>query len=263
MILIQELKKIIREDFGIDQIISSFSATVTLLAFLATFGILIYNSKKEKREAEERSEKTLSLLDFIFETNYDDVKYLLETMKKVRENTTNQGIHEGYRAHYKTDVIEEWKKNRNPDLDIFFIVSTKDYHSRQLPTEGTRFEKNHIILVTYEKLSLQNFNGILKDYLTYLKINLENQHLNLTSESLGKIYDRIQAIKESSEIYESIKISDLMNIADYEKNKEEKDISEILGKPPLEIIKEEHEKLTNLENELKKVLKPFSGGVIK
>lgn len=266
MILIQELKEIIREDFGIDQIISSFSATVTLLAFLTTFGILLYNSRKEKRESENRSKKTLGILDFIFENYNEEIENYLKEMKEIRENT-NSGISYISKTLYKPEEVEKWKGNRDRTLNIFYCIDTSSIDKfgqiEKRKQAVTRFEDNYIILETYRYLDSQDFIKNLVEYEENLKISLKNQHLNITADSIESISERIRAIKKSLKTFNLIDVKELIEITVHEKHTPDEGISVMMRKDILTFINEEREKLVIIENELQKVIKPLSDGVIK
>lgn len=255
MILIP-VSEISGSNFWYDHGVSLISAIVTFLAFVLTFGTLIYNSRKEKREAEDRSKKTLSVLDFIFDNKNGEVREILKEMKYIKENA-DEGIHERYKSRYEPHIIEEWKKNRNRDLELFYVIKIEDFNPLQYPSWGTRFEKNHIVLITYEKLFKKKLEIILGYYLQELKTNLQNQHLNITSDSLEKISYKIDAIKKSLAIYKSIQHKTLKEISYHERDKTDEEIEKMYNDTPLNIINKEYEKVLNLEKELEKVVRPL------
>lgn len=256
-----------QNSFWYDQGVSVVSATVTLLAFIATFGILIYNSKKEKRESEYRSKKTLHILDFIFENNNEELEEFLKHMRIIRENPID-GISQVSKDVYGLTVVEQWRETRDQSLNIFFLVDVVDindwFYVEEEKSLSTRFENNYITLQTYTHLHSKDFVETLNRYDTELKTSLINHHLNIKSDSIEIITDRMQAIKESLKIFNSIEVKDLIEIATYEQYKTEKEIASLIKKDPFTFINEEYERLVNLENELKKVIEPLSkenGGV--
>lgn len=256
----------VQDNFGVDQLISAISATVTFLAFLLTFGTLIYNSRKEKREAENRSEKTLVILDFIFENYNEKIETHLKEMKKIRENTTD-GISYISRTVYKSDEVEKWKETRDRTLNIFYCIDTASIDKygqiEKRQQAVTRFEDNYIILETYRYLDSQNFIKNLIEYEENLKTSLKNQHLNITADSIAAISERIQAIKKSLKIFNLIDVKELIEITVHEKHTPDEEISTIMNKDISTFINEEREKLVTIENDLQKVIKPLSNGVIK
>lgn len=247
-------------NFWYDHGVGVASATATFLAFLLTFITLIINSRKEKEEAEDKSQKTLAVLDFIFENNNDELKGFLEQIKYIRDNT-DEGVHSVYIHHYSKRAIEEWKKTRDSKANLFFHIELKDLSTGKLEVgqhARTRFENNYITLETYRYLEVNGFSSRLDNYENELKINLKNQHLNITSNSLEKISGKIHAIKESRNIFDSIRLKDLVKLAMYEPYKTEEEISEIFEEHPLDFINEDHQKVLQLEEVLQEVVKPLS-----
>lgn len=257
--MIQEIK----DSFGVDQLISSISATVTFLAFLLTFGTLIYNSRKEKREAENRSEKTLVILDFIFENYNEKIENHIKEMKKIRENTTD-GISYISRTVYKSDEVEKWKETRDRKKDIFYCIDTANIDRfgqiEKKKLAITRFEDNYIILETCRYLESQDFIENLVEYEENLKTSLKSQHLNVTADSIASISERIQAIKKSLKTFNLIDVKELIEITVHEKHTPDEEISVIMNKDISTFIKEEREKLMTIESELQKVIKPLNNG---
>lgn len=248
-------------NFWYDHGVAVVSATVTFLAFLLTFITLIINSRKEKKEAEEKSQKTLSVLDFIFENNDNDLKSFLDQIKYIRENLPKEPPLP--KNIYQHSTIEEWKEAWEENKYFRFHI---DYRGMKIPIPGmspdikTKFENNYIVLETYRFLKVNKFTSKLNSYQDEIKINLKNQHLNITSSSLEKISDKIHGLKESIAIFESFKVTELVGVSINEVvGKTEEEISEIVDKNVLDYINEEHEKLLKLEKILKKVVKPLNG----
>lgn len=120
--------------FWYDHGVAVVSAAVTFLAFLLTFITLIINSRKEKEEAEDKSQKTLSVLDFIFEKNNDEVKSFLDQIKYIRENLPEEPPLP--KSIHRDSTIEEWKEAWDVNKDFRFHI---DYRGIKVPVPGMCF----------------------------------------------------------------------------------------------------------------------------
>lgn len=247
---------VIQNDFWYDHGVSLGSAIVTFLAFLLTFITLIHNSNKEKKEAENRSKKTLSVMDFIFEKNSDQLGLLMEQVESIKETRPEDSGIYGNASDYILD------KEKREDRDLYYYT---DYRGISVTVPGmnrivkTKFQHNYIVLETYRYLEKENFILKLNQYEEEIKTNLKSQHLNITSDSLGKISDKIHAIKESKSILRSMRIKKLLQISILEViGRTENEINEQVGESVQDYIREDYEKFLKLESELKKVITPLN-----
>lgn len=263
MILIP-VSEISGSNFWYDHGVSLISAIVTFLAFVLTFGTLIYNSRKEKREAEDRSKKTLSVLDFIFESNNKELNNIIEQIEQIKKRRPEEARIPGHILGYalNTEEGKEELKEKEKELASSYFI---DYRGMSIVIPGidpivkTEFQHSYIVLETYRYLEKNNFILELNKYEDAIKSNLKNQHLNITSGSLEKISDRIHAIKESKSILNSMRIDELLRISMLEGSGRTKDeINEKVKENVDDYIRKDYEKVLNLERELKKVITPLN-----
>lgn len=255
-----------QSDFWYDHGVSLGSAIVTFLAFLLTFITLIYNSNKEKREAEDRSRKTLSVMDFIFESNNNELNNIIEQIERIKKRRPEEARIPGHILGYALNT-EEGKEELKEELKEEELASSYfiDYRGMSIVIPGidpivkTKFHHSYIVLETYRYLEKNNFILELNKYEDAIKSNLKNQHLNITSGSLEKISDRIHAIKESKSILNSMRIDELLRISMLEGSGRTKDeINEKVKENVDDYIRKDYEKVLNLERELKKVITPLN-----
>lgn len=258
-------------EFGIDQIISSIAALATFSAVVVALYSLKVNSDKEKKEAQDRSEKTLSMLDFILEDSNANVRKYIKMIKVLKNERAP-----GYAKYLIKQEVDSIFYNE-PHIDPYVFEIKYDEISIKFPDYDpqikTEVEKIYIILVIYQYLETRKFLDELKLYQQELKGNLENQHLNITANSLEKISKKIYGLKECKKILESIRIRELIYIAycekiakndiDYDRIKIEDAISKALKKNMYDFIEEDYKKISELEEALQEVIKPLGDGVIK
>lgn len=258
-------------EFGIDQIISSIAAMATFSAVIVALYSLKANFEKEKREAQVRSKKTLSMMDFILEDN---------NVKVIRHIKRIKSIKTELRQKHAMRIIEKKKENifpYDPPTGPFDFEVEYDEMGIDLPDSDpqveTEVEKIYIILALFQILKTEKFLDELKIYQQELKENLRNQHLNITSNSLEKISNKIDGLKECKEILDSIRIRELLYIAHCEKTAKKKTnytrieiedkISKALKKNMYDFIEEDYKKISELEEALQEVIKPLNSEMIK
>lgn len=267
---ISSIETILKSEYMYDNGAPLLGAIATFLAVIVALFTTYINSRDAREEAKVKSKKTLQVLDFILEDHTDEIKGFLNQIKFIR-NHTDEGIDLTSRAKYSSDEIEEWKRTRDRKLDIGYIVGHQDPGNHRRPTQNeksgvpmlgprvyTSFEDIYIIMGTCRYLNNHEFLLKLNEWEQDLKTSLKNQHLNITSDSLEIISDRIHEIKKSRDIFNSLEYNELRDIVRDEWEITEEQISEKLGQSLLEFISEENKKMIDLEEELKKLVRPLA-----
>lgn len=251
--------------FGYDQFISSATTVITFLVFILTLLTLIYNSLKEKTEAKNRSQKTLSMMDFILEDSNETAKKYLKKIKYIKEEPMKH-YYSKLSLEQTEEAYQKWYDINNKNKPFLFDTlyeGIKVEFPHYDPYVNTKIECNYVILEIFRVLKTEGFLDDLKTYRRELKENLENQHLNITSDSLEKISYKIHGLKECKRILDSIRIEKLLWAAHFEDKKTKEQIEKHLGKDMHEFIREEYRKVLELEKALEIVTKALSNGGIK
>lgn len=248
--------------FMYDHGISLFASIVTLLAFLVTFGNILHSIRKKSEEEKARNKKTLYMIDLILENEKEKIKNHFEWIKKIRERSFLHKfplpVREG---HYNLDEIHDGIPEIEENTPKTNAYSVGMQHI-DLPTLGktnirTKNEDIFVIGETYRYIHDHKVVKSIRNYKRNLKINIKNQHLNLDSESLEKITNRINNLNEIITLIDSLDIENIVFIAGYDREVEFI-INQELDEEDLESIKEEINKLIKLRNQLEKILKDLN-----
>ena|SRR5699024_9576325 len=241
-----------QNNFLYDHGINLATSTITLLAFLVTFGNIIYNIHKQSKEYESRNKKTLGLIDLMLESEISTAKKHLKQIKDIRTNDWIHKLHT-HPLISETDFILDTK---DPTKIDFYIVPMNHI---ELPTLGktnveTKNKNIFIIALTYVYIYDNEITNFLKNYKESLKAYVKNQHLNLNSKSLDKITTRINNLNEIIEIINSINIENIVYLSGFDTTREQK-IDLKFNEEEIQDIEAQIKNLKKLENKLNQVTK--------
>ena len=177
-------------NFWYDHGVELGAAIVTLLAFLLTFINIRRTDKKLKEDEHKRNEKL----------EQDERKKNEKTLKMIDLVT-----------YKERTSIHQWALSFTKEMN----VTTQEKYSVMISHHNLNFEtdnkKAFIVGEIANKYKVCELEGVLTHYLEIIKENLNNNHVNLSLQSLEKVNDKISDLNEA--INQSKRFSDIDEIA--------------------------------------------------
>lgn len=213
----------------------AISAIVTALAFLVTFGKLIYDGIEKKKEIKNREQKTLYMLDLVFE---NETQIILKNISYIDEIRTNATFHKFFKDKYFVGFHEN---------------DNEEYSKLMIPVRSieTLNQDIYFIATAYKYIYENKMKDSIRTYKQNIKNTVKNHHLNLSSESLDKVNRKLEILNEVIENIDSISLDDAFHLNDI--NIQYPDDNNLD-----ESIKVELDKVKQLSDNMKEIATPFN-----
>lgn len=159
---------------GISAVITAIGVCISLMSFM-------YTNIRIKSEETERNEKTVKLFDSLTKKERNNMSYYLGKLNRIETDYTN----------YNLDTYEVTLQANNK------VIKTNNKNA-------------FIIDKSMEVIFENNIENELNNYLNTFKKNLESNHVNLNSDSLGKITSKITDLNDAIELCKEL--TDINNV---------------------------------------------------
>lgn len=169
--------KITDNNFLYDHGVEAISAALTLLALIVSLSSFLYTNRKLKKDEQNKNRKTLQMIDLVTKKEQNNIRNYIIMLER------------------KKDVLSRGE---------YEVIS---------PVGMRLFVQNKKAFIISERANYINENKLgneLENYLELIKVQLNNNHVNLSLDSLEKITDKINELNNAINQYE--RISDMGEI---------------------------------------------------